>query len=714
MLTLSLTFLLANLFRLKQMVVLIGANLAVAVVFSLILLPQLRSQELVNTLGGITVIGLFVLLFAWHRDNVEQLRLTEILKTQTSLEKSNLELQIAQSKVNTRFAELRLSAEVGRSVSQVRALDVMLTDAAELIRKQFDLYYAQVYLVNPSQTALLLHSGTGTVGAELLNRGHQLPLNTASINGRAAIEKRSVVVADTTASAVFKPNPLLPNTRSEMAVPLTIDNRVVGVLNMQSETPNALNEETLPAYESLAGQLSVAIQNANLLQETNAARAEVEKQARRLTRANWVDYLDAIHKPEEIGFVFEQNKIAPLTQETEIKENALVAPIAVTGEALGNLVVEMEGQSPIARTEELVNAVAHQVAQQIESLRLLESAERYRYESEQASRRLTREGWKNYTDANADKGLSYIYDLKEVRTYHQIEDQQAEESAFSLPLKVRDETVGRLVVQDLKSDDSEALDLANAVAERLGAHIESLRLFDETRNSQVELDKRAQQLAAVAEISTVSSKELDIDKMLKSMVNLTQRKFGLYHAHVFTINENTAALDIQACGWKEGDEHEGLQHGSHASIPLEATQSLVARAVRTKQAVIVNDVRSEPDWLPNPSLPDTASEMAVPLIVGDQVLGVMDVQADRINAFTEEDANIQTTLASQIATSLQNARSFVRAQQQAERESTLNAISQKIQSATTVEAVLQIAARELGHALGAPRTVAQLSLKDKK
>jgi len=95
------------------------------------------------------------------------------------------------------------------------------------------------------------------------------------------------------------------------------------------------------------------------------------------------------------------------------------------------------------------------------------------------------------------------------------------------------------------------------------------------------------------------------------------------------------------------------------------------------------------------------------------VLGVVDVQSNIVNAFTEEDANIQTTLASQVATALQNARSFARAQQQASRESTLNIISQKIQSATTVEAVLQIAARELGHALGAPMTVAQLSMKDK-
>jgi len=625
-------------------------------------------------------------------------------------------LSTLENRVAERTRNLELAGEVGRAISQVRALDVMLTDAAELIRKQFDLYYVQVYLADPSQTNLILQSGTGAVGAELIGRGHRLPLNTASINGRAAIEKRSVVISDTAASSTFKPNPLLPDTRSEMAVPLMIGERVVGVLDLQSQKTGELDQDILSAFEALAGQLAVAIQNANLLAETEQAREEIESLARRQSRANWVDYMDAIHKPEETGFVFEQNKITPMTRDEQsqpsTKENSLTAPIAVTGEALGNLVVEMEGQSPIARASELVSAVARQVAQQIESLRLLDSAERYRFEAEEASRRLTREGWKDYANANADQISSYIYDLKEVRPYDHNVDQQTEESAASLPLKVRDEIVGKLVIQGLASDDTESLELANAVAERLSAHIESLRQFDETQRSQVELDKRARQLAAVAEISTISSRELDIDKMLHSVVHLTQRQFGLYHAHVFIHNENTTELKIAACGWKEGDEREGTD--GTAVIPLAQERSLVARAARTRQAVIVNDVHNESGWLPNPLMPDTNSEMAVPLIIGDQILGVLDVQSDILNAFSEEDANIYATLASQVSTALQNARSFAKSQQQAERESTLNLISQKIQSATTVEAVLQIAARELGHALGAPMTIAQLSIKDKK
>jgi signal transduction protein with GAF and PtsI domain len=107
-------------------------------------------------------------------------------------------------------------------------------------------------------------------------------------------------------------------------------------------------------------------------------------------------------------------------------------------------------------------------------------------------------------------------------------------------------------------------------------------------------------------------------------------------------------------------------------------------------------------------LPDTASELAVPLIVGEQLLGVLDVQSERLNAFTEEDANIQATLASQVAVALQNARTYSQTQRQAERETAVNLITQKIQNATTVEAALQVAARELGHVLGMKPTLVAL------
>ena len=212
---------------------------------------------------------------------------------------------------------------------------------------------------------------------------------------------------------------------------------------------------------------------------------------------------------------------------------------------------------------------------------------------------------------------------------------------------------------------------------------------------------RTKDLATVAEISTTTSTIRDPEQMLANMVHLTQRGFNLYHAHVFTYNQDIEELAIVACGYKEGDEHEGT-HGT-TTISMGQTQSLVALAARTRQPVIVNDVRNEPGWLPNPLLPETRAELAVPMIVGDELLGVLDVQSEHLDAFTEEDANIQMTLASQVATALQNALSYDETQKRAELESLANVIGQKIQRTGSIEETLQTAIRELGTAIGASR-----------
>jgi GAF domain-containing protein/HAMP domain-containing protein len=431
---------------------------------------------------------------------------------------NTLEQRVAErtAKMERRNLDLALATEIGQTVSQVRAINDMLKDAAEIIRTFFGLYYVQVYLVNESQTELELQFGTGAVGEELMSRKHRLPLNKDSINGRAAITKRSVVISDTTASDTFRPNPLLPDTRSEVAVPLLVGDTLVGVLDVQSKDAGLLNQDALLAFEPMAGQMAVAIQNSRLVAETEQARAEVESLARRLTHTGWEEYLDAIHKPEKSGFVFERDNITLLTGQETPAKGALVAPIQVTGESLGSLVVELQGTPPSSRTDELINTVARQVSQHIESLRLLDSAERFRYEAEQATRRLTHEGWQEYMDTSATGNTGYIYDLNEVRPYEKENISQAKEAGISLPLKVGDEAIGKLVLQDVDANDREAIGIASAVAERLGAHIEGLRLALQTEKALSTTKKQAQREQALRQITSAVRGSTDPTTILRT------------------------------------------------------------------------------------------------------------------------------------------------------------------------------------------------------
>jgi PAS domain S-box-containing protein len=181
----------------------------------------------------------------------------------------------------------------------------------------------------------------------------------------------------------------------------------------------------------------------------------------------------------------------------------------------------------------------------------------------------------------------------------------------------------------------------------------------ERKQAELTLARRAAELQAVAQVGTATATILETDKLLQEVVDLTKGSFGLYHTHIYLLNAAGDTLVLAA-----GAGEVGRQMVAQGwSIPLERERSLVAQAARTRQGVVANDVRQAPDFLPNPLLPDTRAEMAVPLMRGDQLLGVLDVQADAVDYFSAEHMQIQAILAGQIAAALQNARSFAEQQQ---------------------------------------------------
>ena len=654
--------------------------------------------------GGIQLtLGVLLVIAVAYRNTVERLRVAEVTTVNKELRAIQASLE---QRVEAATRNLTLAAEVGRSVAQVHEINALLKDAVDLVQKRFNLYYIQVYLLDQTGTQLRLLAGTGAVGQQLLGRHHSLPVDLTSLNGTAAVEKRAVIVEDTITSAIHRPNPLLPDTRSEMVIPMQVRDRVVGTLDMQSGQPGALNKENLAAFETLAAQLAIAVENAALLAEADAARADMEAQARRLTRANWADYLDAIHKPEEIGFVFEQNQVLPKTQDEAVKENALVAPIAVIGEPIGNLVVELGGQPPIARTDELVNTVARQVAQQVENLRLLESAERYRVEVEQASRRLTREGWKSYIVSSGEK-LDYLYDLKEVLPVE--EDRQAGGPEVTLPIKVREDAVGQLALMDIDPNDRESLELASAIAERLGAHIESLRQNDQTQSALTQSEK-------LYEASRRLTQATDLQELVNAAVgtlNIPRINRAVLATFNYDQTHNIESMDIIA-NWWDGSGHEVTPVGTHYPLDVIRAMPMFISSTPVFFNNTYTDERMDKVTMELVKRQNLNSVAILPLHVGAEQIGALILEGEEGHDFSQEEIRLFMALAPQVATVLENRRQFERAQKQAERETMLNSIGQKIRSATSVDAVLQIAARELGHALGAPLTIAQLGIKDKK
>jgi GAF domain-containing protein len=189
------------------------------------------------------------------------------------------------------------------------------------------------------------------------------------------------------------------------------------------------------------------------------------------------------------------------------------------------------------------------------------------------------------------------------------------------------------------------------------------------------------------------------------VVNQVQTAFNYYHVHIYLLDERREKL-IMSGG--TGDAGAAMLAGGHQ---IALNQGLVGQAASENKTILAANVRQTPNWLPNPLLPETKSEIAVPITVAGRPLGVLDVQQNVTNGLGEEDAVLLQALADQVAIALQNARLYAVAEQQANRESLVNAIGQQIQNAASIEAVLEIAAEELGKATGARRAWAQINLQ---
>ncbi|HMB21994.1 MAG: cache domain-containing protein [Chloroflexota bacterium] len=422
-----------------------------------------------------------------------------------------------EQRVADRTHDLELAAEVGRTVTEkVIQLSDLLSEAVEMIRARFDLYYTQIYLTDPATQRIILRAGTGEAGKELLQRGHNLIINSGSLNGRAVLEKRAQVVGDTRENPHFLPNRLLPNTRSEMCVPLIVNEEVVGVLDMQSEQPGVFSESNLPAFEALAGQIAVAVRNAALFAEVQDTRAEVEAQVSHFTTAGWENSLNAIDQPHRIGFAFDNNKIVPLKSEevtTASDTSRIKLPITVTGTKVGEIQLPASLKS---NDLELVNSVSEQLAQHVENLRLLAQAERYQKEAEQALRRLTHEGWDNFLSTTTADTM-YTYDLNQVQPLAENSD-QGTELAFKHPLVIRDETIGELKL-DLPEPSDEDLEIISAVAQQLSGHLETLRLSELT-------EKHAQREQTLRQLTSALRSSTNPTTIMRTAVREVGRLMG--------------------------------------------------------------------------------------------------------------------------------------------------------------------------------------------
>ena len=280
-------------------------------------------------------------------------------------------------------------------------------------------------------------------------------------------------------------------------------------------------------------------------------------------------------------------------------------------------------------------------------------------------------------DVHSDQRFRFIPNLPDTK------------SELVLPLKLEERVLG---VLDIQSDLQQAfhpndLTILDALAANIARAVEGARLYSDLR-------RRADQLALIAEVSDAVTSSLDLSKTMHKAANLIHKKFGYPYVHLFSVHPNRRQIIYEAGSGTRSKKQ--LDY----SIPLDAPRGIIPWVARTGEAVLANDVSQDDRYVDSPFPPkNVRSELCVPLLFDQEVVGALDVQSDRLNAFTEDDRMIFEAVADNIASAIHNADLFSSEQWRRRIADSLREVAVLLSANVGVEQVLDAILAELNDTL---------------
>jgi GAF domain-containing protein len=309
-----------------------------------------------------------------------------------------LERQLGQRQ---RYADLlEASADIGQNMSQMLELDDLLKRAAEIIRDRFAFYHVQIFLVDEDRKYAYLTASTGEIGEQMLARNHRLPINAASVIGRVTQAGDVIVARDTDRDGGHSFNELLPDTRSELGLPIMDNEGIIGAVDVQSRRPNVFSETEIRVLQVIATQLATAIRNARLFQnqadsvqenkrlfiESETNLREIQRLNRQLTKQAWQDYLFSDHRID--GVTLSDQTFKNHADWTETMKQAsrrrrpiqsqvgdshtIAVPIELRGEVIGAIEIESGDAQTYDDIADMIRAISQRLAVSLDNARLFE------------------------------------------------------------------------------------------------------------------------------------------------------------------------------------------------------------------------------------------------------------------------------------------------------------------------------------------------------
>jgi GAF domain-containing protein len=349
----------------------------------------------------------YVAMLAGRRQDSSYQREKDLIKKEGELIeiKNTLEERIAErtKDIKDQSQRLLVAAEIVKDAASSRSLSDLLERAGQLIQDRFGYYHTGLFFIDARKEFAVLTASPTEAGKQMIANGHKLRVGIEGIVGRVAATGESRIVLDTNLDAAHEHNPLLPNTRSEMALPLRVEKEIIGILDVQSDQPQAFTNDDISIIQILADQLATVIERVRLLQQVEQNLKDLELAYGRTTRESWESVSES-SLLNNYGYQFDNVRIQPLNEIPELgqkamregikvtstngsKQESLAIPIKLRGQPIGSVTIKLkEGykQTTISTIEQAVDRLAGS----LESARLFEEA-RQRANREQAISQVT-------------------------------------------------------------------------------------------------------------------------------------------------------------------------------------------------------------------------------------------------------------------------------------------------------------------------------------
>jgi GAF domain-containing protein len=292
------------------------------------------------------------------------------------VEERTKELGDTARRLEERSAQLQTAARIAREAVAIRDVDQLLDETVRLISDRFGFYHAGIFLLDETREYARLRAASSEGGQRMLARGHRLKVGEEGIVGYVTGRGEPRVALDVGVDAVFFDNPDLPETRSEMALPLQVRDEVIGALDVQSREPAAFSDEDVEVLRTLADQVAIAISNARLFQQAQEALEAERRAYGQFSREAWRRLFSS---ERQMGARYDPRGILPSEGDSPATEQATLAvPIEVRGQVIGVLDSYKQADTGGWTLDEvaLMESLTHQLGVALESARLYEDAQR--------------------------------------------------------------------------------------------------------------------------------------------------------------------------------------------------------------------------------------------------------------------------------------------------------------------------------------------------